>query len=98
MCSLQVDKEPAEPGEVVLEVEDLTCAHRTLHKNNAVQERQLSRCAPARSSVIAGIDGNGQTELVYGLTGLEKLNGGTRDARRQGHHPRHASASARSTA
>lgn len=22
---------------------------------------------------IAGIDGNGQTELVYGITGLEKL-------------------------
>ena len=26
---------------------------------------------------IAGIDGNGQTELVYGLTGLEKPSGGT---------------------
>ena len=25
---------------------------------------------------IAGIDGNGQTELVYGLTGLEPLSGG----------------------
>ena len=25
---------------------------------------------------IAGIDGNGQTELVYGLTGLEKCSGG----------------------
>ena len=25
---------------------------------------------------IAGIEGNGQTELVYGLTGLEKLSGG----------------------
>ena len=26
---------------------------------------------------IAGIDGNGQTELVYGLTGLEKASAGT---------------------
>ena len=26
---------------------------------------------------IAGIEGNGQTELVYGLTGLEPLKGGT---------------------
>ena len=25
---------------------------------------------------IAGIDGNGQTELVYGLTGLEQPKGG----------------------
>ncbi len=26
---------------------------------------------------LAGIEGNGQTELVYGLTGLEKISGGT---------------------
>ena len=26
---------------------------------------------------IAGIDGNGQSELIYGLTGLEKCSGGT---------------------
>ena len=26
---------------------------------------------------IAGIDGNGQTELIHGLTGLEKITGGT---------------------
>ena len=26
---------------------------------------------------IAGIDGNGQTELIHGLTGLDKITGGT---------------------
>ena len=26
---------------------------------------------------IAGIDGNGQTEFVYGLSGLEPLKGGS---------------------
>ena len=45
---------------------------------------------------IAGIDGNGQTELVYGLTGLEPLSGRQGHPVRAGHHaPVHPQAAAR---
>ena len=69
-----VDKEEAKPGEVVLNVENMSVASK-LHKNNAV--RNVSFKVRAGEIVcIAGIDGNGQTELVHGLTGLEPLAGG----------------------
>ena len=69
-----VHKEPAKPGQVVLDVKGLTVASK-VHKNNAV--KNVSFQARAGEIVcIAGIDGNGQTELVYGLTGLEPLESG----------------------
>ena len=69
-----VHKEPAKPGETILEVEGLTIASKA-HNNNAV--KNVSFTVRAGEIVcIAGIDGNGQTELVYGLTGLEPLKGG----------------------
>ena len=72
---LQVEKDAAKPGEVVLDIQNLTVPSK-LHKNNAV--KNLSFQVRAGEIVcIAGIDGNGQTELIHGLTGLEKLSGGT---------------------
>ena len=72
---LQVQKEEAKPGEVILDVKDLTVPSK-LHKNDAV--KNVSFQAHAGEIVcIAGIDGNGQSELVFGLTGLEKASGGT---------------------
>ena len=69
-----VHKEPAKPGKTILEVEDLTVASKT-HSKDAV--KNVSFTVRAGEIVcIAGIDGNGQTELVYGLTGLEPLKGG----------------------
>ena len=71
---LVVDKTPAKPGEPVLEVENLTVPSQ-LHKNDAV--KGVSFTARRGEIVcIAGIDGNGQSELVYALTGLEKASGG----------------------
>ncbi len=71
---LQVEKTEAKPGEVILDVQGLTVPSK-LHKNNAVKD--VSFQARAGEIVcIAGIDGNGQTELVYGLTGLEKSSRG----------------------
>ena len=71
---LQVEKKPAKPGEAVLEVEHL-CVPSKSHKRDAVHD--VSFTARAGEIVcIAGIDGNGQSELVYGLTGLEKCSGG----------------------
>ena len=71
---LEVSKTPANPGETILSVEGL-CVPSTLHKRNAVNNVSFS-VRSGEIVCIAGIDGNGQTELVYGLTGLEKSNGG----------------------
>jgi len=71
---LEVVKTPAEPGEEVLKVEDL-CVPSHLHKRNAVNHVSFSVRA-GEIVCIAGIDGNGQSELVYGLTGLDKASAG----------------------
>ena len=71
---LQVDKGEAKPGEVVLDVQGLTVPSK-LHKNNAVKGVSF-QVRSGEIVCIAGIDGNGQTELVYGLTGLEKASAG----------------------
>ena len=72
---LQVEKKPAQPGEVVLDVKGLTVPSK-LHKNNAVKGVSFQVRA-GEIVCIAGIDGNGQSELVYGLSGLEKASKGT---------------------
>ena len=71
---LEIHKKPAEPKETVLKVEGLTVPSK-IHKNNAVNNVSFEVHA-GEILCIAGIDGNGQTELVYGLTGLEKASAG----------------------
>ena len=71
---LQVEKKDAEPGDVVLEVKGLTVPSK-IHKSNAVKDVSFQVHA-GEIVCIAGIDGNGQTELIHGLTGLEKTTGG----------------------
>ena len=69
-----VHKEPSKPKDPILVVEGMTVASK-LHNNNAVKD--ISFTVQAGEIVcIAGIDGNGQTELIYGLTGLEPLESG----------------------
>ncbi len=70
-----VEKKSARPGEVVLDIQGMTVASRH-HKNNAVNNVSL-QVRRGEITCIAGIDGNGQTEFVYGLTGLEPLKSGT---------------------
>ena len=72
--NFKVDKKPAEPGETVLKVEGMTVASK-MHKNNAVKKVSFN-VRRGEIVCIAGIDGNGQTELVYALTGLEKMTEG----------------------
>ena len=70
-----VDKAPCKPGKTILEVDGLVVPSK-VHKNNAV--RNVSFKVNAGEIVcVAGIEGNGQTEFIYGLTGLEKPSGGT---------------------
>ena len=69
-----VHKDPAQPTDVVLDVEKITVASK-MHSNNAVKDVSF-KVRRGEIVCIAGIDGNGQTELVYGLTGLEPLKSG----------------------
>ena len=72
--NFHVEKKPCAPGDVVLDVEHMTVASK-IHKNNAVRDVSL-RVRRGEIVCLAGIDGNGQTEFVYGLTGLEPLVSG----------------------
>ena len=74
--NFHVEKKPATPGEVVLEVENLTVVSKGAHKKDAVKNVSFNVRA-GEIVCIAGIDGNGQTELVYGITGLEPVKSGT---------------------
>lgn len=69
-----VEKKPAKPADVVLDIQGMTVASKH-HKNNAVNHVSLQ---VHRNEIvcIAGIDGNGQTEFVYGLSGLEPVKAG----------------------
>ena len=64
-----VQKEEKTPGEVIFDVENLSVGSKT-SKKDAVKNVSF-RVRAGEIVCIAGIDGNGQTELVYGLTGLE---------------------------
>jgi len=68
------EKKLEEVGETILEVENLVVSSKK-HKNNAV--RNISFNVRAGEIVcLAGIEGNGQTEFVHALTGLEKISSG----------------------
>jgi simple sugar transport system ATP-binding protein len=70
---LMVDKEPATPGEQVLEVQDL----RVLDDRRSLAVDKLSLQVRAGEVLgIAGVQGNGQTELVEALTGLREVQSG----------------------
>mgnify|MGYP000321761845 FL=1 len=72
--NFHVEKKPCTPGDVVLDVAHMTVASK-IHKNNAVRDVSL-KVRRGEIVCLAGIDGNGQTEFVYGLTGLEPLASG----------------------
>lgn len=73
--SFSVNKKLAEPKETVLKISHMTVQSKA-HDNNAVKDVSFNVRA-GEIVCIAGIDGNGQTEFVQGLTGLEKISGGT---------------------
>ena len=72
--SFSVDKGPAHPTDDVLKVENLTMispeTKKTIvnHINFNVRRGEIV--------CIAGIDGNGQSEIIYGLTGIMPINEG----------------------
>ena len=72
--NFKVEKGECKPGDVVLDVENISVASK-LHKNDAVKNVSF-KVRRGEIVCIAGIDGNGQTELVYGLTGLAPIHTG----------------------
>jgi simple sugar transport system ATP-binding protein len=73
--SFMVEKADIKPGEIILDVEGLTVPSR-LHKNNAVKNVSFN-VRQGEIVCLAGIEGNGQNELIYALTGLEKQSDGS---------------------
>jgi ABC-type uncharacterized transport system ATPase subunit len=71
---LRVEKPPAQPGEVLLSVRDL----------HVIDDRGIEKVSGLSFDVrageivgIAGVDGNGQSELIDAITGLRKIASGT---------------------
>ncbi len=69
------DKDPAKPGDVVLAVKGLT-VHNNQLKKDVVKDVSFE-VRKGEIVCIAGIDGNGQTEFIHALSGLEKASAGT---------------------
>jgi len=70
---LRVEKKPAEPGDPLLVVDDL----RVLDDRGLEAVRGISLEVKAGEIVgVAGVDGNGQSELIDALTGLRRPAGG----------------------
>ncbi len=85
--SFDVKKTPFDPGEVLLEVEDLT----VLRDNDDLAVDRIDLTVRRGEIVgIAGVQGNGQSPLIEALTGLRRVAGGT--VRFKGRDITHASA------
>ena len=71
--SFKTEKIPSNPKEVVLSIKDLV-----VNENRGIPAvKNLSLDVRAGEIIgIAGIDGNGQTELVQAITGLRKVKSG----------------------
>ncbi|HET7045280.1 MAG TPA: ABC transporter ATP-binding protein [Gaiellaceae bacterium] len=71
---LRVEKQPSKPGEPLLEVDDL----HVLDERGLEAVRGVSLQVRAGEILgIAGVDGNGQTELIDALTGLRRPESGS---------------------
>ena len=71
---LVMEKQPQKLGESVLSVQNLTVKSKK-HDKPLVNNVSFN-VRRGEITCIAGIDGNGQSELVYALTGLMKADGG----------------------
>src|SRR3989442_3132448 len=70
---LRVNKTPAHPGPVVLDVEDV---HALSHRGLEVLHGVSFDVHAGEILGIAGVEGNGQSELVEALTGMRKITSG----------------------
>ena len=72
--SLVVEKSEAKPKDIILSAHDLNIKSHKSAKN--IIKNVSFEVRAGEIVCIAGIDGNGQSELIYALTGLIELNSG----------------------
>ncbi|MDY2728303.1 MAG: ABC transporter ATP-binding protein [Candidatus Onthovivens sp.] len=70
-----VQKEESKPTETILKVRNLVMEDK-IHKGVNIVDDVSFNVRRGEIVCIAGIDGNGQNEVVFGITGLEKAKGG----------------------
>ncbi len=73
--NFNVEKDVADPKEVVLEVDNLSIFNHHLKKN--VVTDVSFKVRKGEILCVAGIEGNGQTQLIEGITGLSPIDGGS---------------------
>lgn len=72
--SFKVDKKPSVPGDAVLELKDLS----VMNSKKVLGLKHFSLAVRSGEIIgIAGVDGNGQSELVEAITGLRKAESGS---------------------
>jgi simple sugar transport system ATP-binding protein len=69
-----INKKEKIPGKNILEVQNLVV--QATHKNKNIVDNVSFYVRSGEIVCIAGIDGNGQIELAYSITGLEKIKSG----------------------
>lgn len=75
--NLTIEKEDSKPGDTVLEVNHISVqAKQEGHTKKLVSDVNFT-VRKGEIVCIAGIDGNGQTELVQAITGLEHISEGS---------------------
>lgn len=73
--NLQIEKDIPQIGEIILEVKDLSVDSKD--NNKKLVDNVSFNVKKGEIVCIAGIDGNGQSELVYALTGLGPISSGS---------------------
>ena len=74
--NLMVDKQPAKPKDVALSVKNLSVkTKKEGHTKDLVRNVSFD-VRKGEIVCIAGIDGNGQSELIYALTGIDRMSEG----------------------
>ncbi len=74
---LTVDKSEAKPTDVVLKIQDLSVKAKHVGHNKNLVNHVSFEVRKGEIVCIAGIDGNGQTELVHAITGLDGISEGS---------------------
>ena len=75
--NLTVEKNPSKPGDVVLEVKDLSVEAKREGQTKKMVHDVSFKVKRGEIVCIAGIDGNGQTELIHAITGISDMSTGT---------------------
>lgn len=73
--NFELDRKDYNPGKVILDVTDLTVVNELTKKQDV--NKASFQVREGEVVCIAGIDGNGQSELIYALTGLMDLDAGS---------------------